>query len=97
MLDSQVFIGEEKKLLDHDQVGWLDRAKDEGESELIFTTKDPGIRYVLYSGQPHGDKIVPYGPFIGNTTEDITRLYQEFCAGKMPHISTVAASQRYLW
>lgn len=97
VLDGQVFIGEEKKPLDHDQVGWLDRSKEAGESELVLTTKESGTRFVLYSGQPHGDKIVPHGPFIGDTTEDITRLFQEFRAGKMQHISTVAASQRYLW
>src|SRR5665213_1918045 len=97
VLDGQVFIGEEKKLLDHDQVGWLDRSKEEGESELILTTKESGTRFVLYCGQPHGEKIVPHGPFIGETTEDLPQLYQEFRAGKMQHITTVAASQSYLW
>jgi quercetin 2,3-dioxygenase len=97
VLDGSVLIGEEKKVLDHDQVGWLDRSKDNDESELTMTAGETRTRYVLYSGQPQGERIVSHGPFIGDTHEDITRLYQEFRAGKMKHISTVAESQKMKW
>ena len=97
VIDGALLVGDEKKLLDHDQVGWLDRSKEEGESELTVSASESGTRFVLYSGQPQGDKIVPHGPFIGDSQEDITRLYQEFRAGKMKHISTVAKSQKFVW
>lgn len=95
MLEGDAGIGDEKKILQHDQVGWLDRLDEEVDSELIVSAGATGTRFILYSGQPQGDPIVPHGPFIGDTTEDIARLYQEFRAGKMKHISTVPASQRF--
>jgi redox-sensitive bicupin YhaK (pirin superfamily) len=52
---------------------------------------------VLYAGQPQGDPIVSYGPFIGDSSEDIKRLYQEYRQGKMGHIDHVAESQRFQW
>ena len=97
VIDGAVMVGEEKKLLDHDQVGWLDRLEDGAESELTVLAGASGTRFVLYSGQPQGVKIVSHGPFIGDTNEDITRLYREFRAGKMQHISSVAGSRRIRW
>ncbi len=97
MLDGSVKVGDEKKPLQHDEVGWLDRFNEEKESELLVSVGASGARLVLYSGQPQGDPIVSHGPFIGDTQEDILRLYQEFRAGKMKHISTVGESQRLVW
>jgi quercetin 2,3-dioxygenase len=97
VLDAALLVGEEKKLLDQDQVGWLDRSEEETESELTISAGESGTRFVLYSGQPQGEKIVPHGPFIGDTQEDITRLYREFRNGKMKHISTAGESQRLVW
>jgi redox-sensitive bicupin YhaK (pirin superfamily) len=97
VLDGSVWVGDEKKRLNLEQVGWLDRSEEEGESELTLSAGESETRFILYSGQPQGDKIVPHGPFIGDSQEDITRLYHEFRAGKMKHINTVANSQRMLW
>ena len=97
VIDGAMMVGEEKKLLDHDQVGWLDRLEGGSESELTVFAGASGTRFVLYSGQPQGVKIVSHGPFIGDTNEDITRLYREFRAGKMQHISSVAGSRRIRW
>ena len=97
VLGGAVSVGDEKKLLDHDQVGWLDRFAEESESELSLSAGESGARFVLYSGQPQGVKIVSHGPFIGDTNEDIIRLYQEFRAGKMHHINSVGKSQKIKW
>ena len=35
-------------------------------------------RLVLYAGQPQGDPIVSYGPSIGDSKQDIVRLYTEW-------------------
>lgn len=56
-----------------------------------------GGRVILYAGQPQGDPIVSHGPFIGDTQDDIRRLYHEFRHGKMSHISEVAKNQRIKW
>jgi quercetin 2,3-dioxygenase len=97
VLDGALLIGDEKKMLVHDEAGWLDRLTEEGESELILSAGKSGARFVLYSGQPQGDQIVSHGPFIGDTTDDINRLYREFRAGKMRHIATVPESRRIVW
>jgi redox-sensitive bicupin YhaK (pirin superfamily) len=97
LIDGTLLVGEEKKQLDQNQVGWLDRSTVEGDSELILSAGASGTRFVLYSGQPQGDMIVSHGPFIADTQEDISRLYRDFRSGKMKHISTVGESQKMVW
>lgn len=97
VLRGGVGVGEAAKVVRAEQVGWLDRPSGEGASELELKAGDSGVRFVLYSGQPQGDPIVSHGPFIGDSTDDIQRLYREFRQGKMKHISTVPATQRILW
>lgn len=97
VLDGSVQVGEDKKGLQHDQVGWLDRFSDTAQSELILTASEAGARFVLYAGQPQGDAIVSHGPFIGDTSDDIQRLYHEYNQGKMQHISMVPQTQRFFW
>ncbi len=97
VLDGTVQIGEEKKQLDQNEVGWLDRSAIDGDSELNLTSGKSGARFVLYSGQPQGDPIVSHGPFIADTQEDISRLFREFRTGKMKHITNVDETQKFNW
>jgi quercetin 2,3-dioxygenase len=48
------------------------------------------IRRELYAGQPQGDPIVSYGPFIGDSRDDIVRLYAEYRAGQFEKMSELA-------
>jgi quercetin 2,3-dioxygenase len=97
IIDGSLRVGDEKSLLDYGQVGWLDRSNEEMESELNLIAGKDGARFIIYSGQPQGVKIVSHGPFIGDTQEDIFRLYNEFRAGKMKHIDSVPESQKMVW
>jgi len=97
VLDGSLQIGEERKILEQNEVGWLDRSTIDGDSELGISAGKSGARFVLYSGQPQGDPIVSHGPFIADTEQDISRLYRDFRAGKMKHISTVTDSQKFNW
>ena len=97
MLNGTIQIGDDKKRLTQHEVGWLNRFDTSGESELLITAAAAGTRFILYSGEPQGDPIVSHGPFIGDTTEDISRLYREFRSGRMNHISAVADAQRFIW
>jgi quercetin 2,3-dioxygenase len=97
VLHGNVRVGADEKLLEQDQVGWLDLSGDPSSSELKLRAGEEGVRFVLYAGQPQGDPIVSYGPFIGDSSEDIKRLYQEYRQGKMGHIDHVAESQRFQW
>ena len=77
VIDGSVQIGE--TALNSGQVGWLDHPTDGGRSVLRVLTRESGSRLVLYAGQPQGDAIVSYGPFIGDSQQDI--------AGSLPSIS----------
>jgi quercetin 2,3-dioxygenase len=96
ILKGNVKVGEEEKQLNEDQAGWLDLFDDAAQSDLQLTAGEKGTRFILYAGEPTGDNIVSYGPFIADSSEDIQRLYREYRQGKMKHISTVPESQRIL-
>ena len=49
---------------------------------------------MLYTGQPQGDAIVSHGPFIGNSEDDIRRLYAEYRAGRFQRMSELARAKR---
>jgi redox-sensitive bicupin YhaK (pirin superfamily) len=87
-------IGEDAALLRTGQVGWLDRPAGEGASVLRLVAGDEGARVVLYAGQPQGDAIVSHGPFIGDSKEDIVRLYTEYRAGQFERLSNLARVTR---
>jgi quercetin 2,3-dioxygenase len=97
VLSGSLSVGEEEKLLNRDQVGWLDLFAVDTESELKLTAGEEGVRFVLYAAKPQGEPIVAHGPFIADTAEDIKQLYQEYRLGKMRHISTVPEAQRLKW
>ena len=56
-------------------------------SVLRVVAGESGARLVLYAGQPQGDPIVSHGPFIGDTKQDIARLFAEYQAGQFPRLS----------
>ena len=97
VLNGSIIIGSDKKLLNQDQVGWLDLFADTTQSDLEIIAGSEGARLVLYAGKPTRENIVSHGPFIADSSEDIQRLYREYRQGSMKHISTVAESQRILW
>ena len=96
VIGGSVKVGEDEQQLNQDQVGWLDLFNVNTQSELKLSAGEDGVRFVLYAGKPTGEKIVSYGPFIADSSEDIQRLYHEYRQGKMKHISAVPESQRIL-
>lgn len=97
VIEGSVNVGEDNKLLTQGQMGWLDRFSGEAQSELKLTAGQSGTRVILYAGQPQNDPIVSYGPFIGDTQEDIKGLYQAFRQGKMGHVSALPDAQRFTY
>jgi redox-sensitive bicupin YhaK (pirin superfamily) len=86
-------IGAGAALLQTGQVGWLDRPNGEGSSVLRVVTGEEGARLVLYAGQPQGNPIVSYGPFIADSKEDIVRLYTEYRAGQFVRMSELVRQE----
>jgi redox-sensitive bicupin YhaK (pirin superfamily) len=85
-------IGGDAVALRTGQVGWLDRPKGDGLSALRVVAGAEGARLVLYAGQPQGDPIVSHGPFIGDSKDDIVRLYNEYRAGRFERLSALVKS-----
>ena len=91
VIDGSVQIGE--TVLNTGQVGWLDRPSDDGTSVLHVVAGESGARVILYAGQPQGDPIIAYGPFIGDSKQDIARLFTEYQGGDFPRVSELRKQQ----
>jgi redox-sensitive bicupin YhaK (pirin superfamily) len=86
-LRGSIHVGANATTLQTGQTGWLDRPKVDGASLLRVTAGEEGARLVFYAGQPQGNPIVSYGPFIGDSKQDIVRLYTEFQSGQFVSLS----------
>jgi quercetin 2,3-dioxygenase len=89
VVDGSVQIGQ--TVLMSSQVGWLDRPSDRGTSALSLVAGESGARVILYAGQPQRVPIVSYGPFVGDSKQDIARLFAEYRAGLFPRLSELRA------
>ena len=54
-------------------------AFDDGDH--IEVQSDAGVRFLLIAGAPFGEPIVPYGPFVMNTVEEIKQAFFELQTG----------------
>ena len=90
--NGSVTIG--NKLITEGQTAWLEEPTDDAVTEVNFQTGDDSARFILYAGQPQNAPIVSHGPFIGDTQEDIARLYQAYRRGSLPHLNTLPDSQK---
>jgi redox-sensitive bicupin YhaK (pirin superfamily) len=97
VIEGSLKVGEENKVLTEAQIGWLDKFSENTPSEISITAGETGGRVILYAGQPTSEEIVSHGPFIGNSQDDIIRLYQAYRNHQMKHITTVPASQKILF
>jgi redox-sensitive bicupin YhaK (pirin superfamily) len=97
VLRGSVRIGEEKKLLNENETGCLNIVDDDIQSELKLIAGEQGTRFVLYAAKPIGENIVAFGPFIGDTSEDINRWNQEYRHGRMQHILTMPETHKIVW
>jgi redox-sensitive bicupin YhaK (pirin superfamily) len=93
MLEGGTFAGADRVALSTGHVGWLDRPTGRGDSAITFTAGSDGARLVVYAGEPQGDAIVSHGPFIGDSWEDIARLYREYQAGAFVRLSELARAR----
>jgi redox-sensitive bicupin YhaK (pirin superfamily) len=90
VISGTIQIGDPAAPAQTGQVAWLDRAAGDGTTVLRIAAGHEGARVVLYAGQPQGDPIVSYGPFIGDSQDDIRRLYDEYRGGRFERMSELA-------
>lgn len=63
------------------QVGLYSEAGD-----AVKLTSSEGASLMLLAGQPMGEPIAHYGPFVMNTREEIEEAIQEYQTGRMGHL-----------
>lgn len=95
MLTGGVTIG--GKTITQGQTAWLDAVENSDATEVTFVTGATGAHFVLYAGLPQNVPIVSHGPFIGDSTNDIVRLYGEYRAGLMPHLNDLPEEQKTVY
>ena len=52
------------------------------DGEEIALSSDSGAKFLVLSGEPIMENLVPYGPFLMNTKEEIMQAYADLNAGK---------------
>lgn len=97
VIEGSTLAGPDSTLIGKDQVGWLDRLDDSGDSELQITAGHEGARLVIYAAQPQRHEIVSHGPFIADSMDDIRRLYSDYKFGRMRHIHDVSHEHRFVY
>ncbi|RDY72719.1 pirin family protein [Halobacillus trueperi] len=83
VLAGDVVAGENNVNLKKHGVGTLSfNEKGEGTSELKLVSKKRRTKVLVYSGVPIREEIVPHGPFVMNSMEEIKQAYDDFRKGK---------------
>ncbi|GGD25749.1 pirin family protein [Pontibacillus salipaludis] len=84
VLSGEVEIGEESTRLKKHGVATLSYQED-GDSDKLSTlhlkANRRRTRVLVYSGRPIKETVVPYGPFVMNTMEEIKQAFQDFRDG----------------
>lgn len=63
------------------QVLWLGAA-DGAEASQVMVHAETPLRALLMAGQPLGEPVVAYGPFVMNTEEEIRQAFADYRAGR---------------
>ncbi|RWZ60384.1 pirin family protein [Halobacillus fulvus] len=61
---------------------YVEEGSREKRSELYLKSNRRRTKVLVYSGEPIRENIVPYGPFVMNSMEEIKQAYRDFHDGK---------------
>ncbi|WP_079480080.1 pirin family protein [Halobacillus salinus] len=85
VLRGSVNVGTSQKTLKKHDVATL-TYKDEGNpdqlSDISLSSNHRRTKLLVYSGEPIREEIVPYGPFVMNSMDEIKEAFRDFHAGK---------------
>lgn len=54
---------------------------DDGDHLNVQTGAESSVRFMLMAGAPINEPIVPYGPFVMNTQEEIQQAFEDLRKG----------------
>lgn len=81
VLEGTGYFGVDETRGEQSQVLWLGSADGATDSEITIRADKP-LRAILAAGQPLGEPVVAYGPFVMNSEEEIRQAFQDYHAGK---------------
>jgi redox-sensitive bicupin YhaK (pirin superfamily) len=82
-LEGELRVGERAENIAPGQLAALARS----ESGLVQLQGAKGARVLVLSGEPIGEPVVSYGPFVMNTQAEIVDAIRDYQSGKMGHLS----------
>ncbi|MBA2174000.1 pirin family protein [Halobacillus locisalis] len=85
VLSGALNVGEEESSLQKHDVATLtyrEDGKSSNDSELKLSSNHRRTKVLVYSGEPIKEEIVPYGPFVMNSMDEIKEAFRDFHAGK---------------
>ncbi|WP_456270986.1 pirin family protein [Bacillus sp. AK031] len=85
VLSGDLDLGDNQVNLTKHGVGTLtyEENGEEGKaSDLVIKANSRRSRILVYSGKPIKEEIVPYGPFVMNTMEEIREAFRDYQLGK---------------
>lgn len=71
------------------QIVHLSAAGDAGESLLVATAGEAGLRFLFWSARPLREPIVARGPFVMNTEAEIRQAWADYHAGRFGSVPRV--------
>ncbi|MBE9583275.1 pirin family protein [Mucilaginibacter sp. JRF] len=95
IIDGTIKAGGNETLLEKQQVGWLDRPMETGDSNLKLKGGSSGAQFFLYAAQPQETQIYSKGPFISDKRENFPHLYHRYNSGQMPHLNDLPEDQLF--
>src|SRR5262249_15818558 len=75
VVEGEAKIGSTRTPLTVGQVGWLDHAPHDGSIRIANDANRP-LRVLFYAGERQNIPIVWYGPFIGDSKDDIVQAFE---------------------
>jgi len=64
---------------------------EDGDLLRVQTEGGSGVRFVLFAGRPFNEPIVPYGPFVMNTQEEIQQAIRDLRNGSFVEVNAFAS------
>ncbi|EMO85568.1 pirin family protein [Leptospira santarosai] len=80
--DGTLYTEEGKTSLKEGEMVWFER----GQGDVRFSLREDSPsdwQFLLIGGEPVGEPVARYGPFVMNTQEEISQAFYDFHAGKM--------------
>ena len=83
------YLGSERAPVSMNQVGLLGK----GDEVRLEASENEEVRILLIAGEPIGEPVSRYGPFVMNTWEEIQQAFSDYRSGKLGKIQ--GAEERY--